>query len=103
LAAIAEFCELIVERTVDGLNATRARGRKGGRKQTLTAAAVRQAQAMYDSGQYTVDQIAAAFKTTRPTIYRALDPRHGRQETDQLGQGAALRGHPDPKAGIPLA
>jgi DNA invertase Pin-like site-specific DNA recombinase len=39
-----------------------------------TEAAVHQAQAMYDSGQYTVEQIAAAFKTSRPTIYRALDP-----------------------------
>jgi len=29
---------------------------------------------MYDSGDYTVEQIAKAFKTTRPTIYRALDP-----------------------------
>lgn len=28
---------------------------------------------MYDSGEHTVEQIAAAFKTTRPTIYRALD------------------------------
>jgi AraC-like DNA-binding protein len=73
--AIAEFeRELIIERTVDGLDATRARGRKGGRKPTLTEAAVHQAQAMYDSGQYTVEQIAAAFKTSRPTIYRALDP-----------------------------
>ena len=30
---------------------------------------------MYDSGDYTVEQIAKAFKTTRPTIYRALDPQ----------------------------
>ena len=29
---------------------------------------------MYDSGEHTVEQIAKAFKTTRPTIYRALDP-----------------------------
>jgi DNA invertase Pin-like site-specific DNA recombinase len=74
LAAIAEFeHELIKERTVDGLEAARSRGRNGGRKPTLTPAAVRQAQAMYDSGEHTVEQIAAAFKTTRPTIYRALD------------------------------
>ncbi len=74
LAAIAEFeRELIVERTRDGLAASRARGRSGGRKPTLTDAAVRQAQEMYDSRQYTVAQIAATFKTTRPTIYRALD------------------------------
>lgn len=75
LAAIAEFeHELIKERTVDGLAAARARGRSGGRKPSLTPAARRQIQEMYDSRDYTVDQIAKAFKTTRPTIYRALDP-----------------------------
>lgn len=80
LAAIAEFeRELIVERTVDGLDASRARGRAGGRKPTLTPAAVRQVQAMYDSGTHTVEEIAKAFKTTRPTIYRAL-------ATDSIGK-----------------
>lgn len=29
---------------------------------------------MYDSRDHTVEEIAKAFKTTRPTIYRALDP-----------------------------
>jgi hypothetical protein len=29
---------------------------------------------MYDSCDYTVEQTAKAFKITRPTIYRALDP-----------------------------
>jgi DNA invertase Pin-like site-specific DNA recombinase len=86
LAAIAEFeRELIVERTQDGLDASRARGRNGGRKSTLTAAAIRQIQAMYDSGEHTVEQIAAAFKTTRPTIYRALDP-------DSVGKKATAPG-----------
>jgi len=28
---------------------------------------------MYDSGDYTVQQIAAEFGVTRPTIYRHLD------------------------------
>jgi DNA invertase Pin-like site-specific DNA recombinase len=75
LAAIAEFeHELIKERTVDGLAAARARGRNGGRKSSLTPAARRQIQEMYDSRDYTVEQIAKAFKTTRPTIYRTLDP-----------------------------
>lgn len=80
LAAVAEFeRELIVERTRDGLAASRARGRNGGRRPTLTEAAVRQAQAMYDSGEFTVAQIAAAFKTTRPTIYRSLDRSSARR------------------------
>jgi DNA invertase Pin-like site-specific DNA recombinase len=86
LAAIAEFeHELIRERTADGLKAARARGRNGGRKSSLTPAAVKQAQTMYDSGDYTVEQIAKAFKTTRPTIYRALDP-------DSIGRPSARAG-----------
>jgi hypothetical protein len=40
---------------------------------------------MYDSGEHTVEQIAAAFKTTRPTIYRALDP-------DSVGKKATAPG-----------
>ena len=45
-AALAEFeRELIRERTVAGLEAARARGRKGGRKFALTKAQVRLAQA----------------------------------------------------------
>ena len=43
-AALAEFeCELIRERTMAGLKAVRARGRKGGRKFALTRAQVRMA------------------------------------------------------------
>ena len=45
-AALAEFeCELIRERTMAGLQAARARGRKGGRKFALTKGQVRMAQA----------------------------------------------------------
>jgi hypothetical protein len=45
------------------------------------------AQAMYDSGDYTVDQIVKAFKTTSPTIYRALDSHVDRQEANQSRRG----------------
>ncbi len=98
LAAIAEFeRELIIERTVDGLDATRARGRKP----TLTEAAIRQAQAMYDSRQYTVEQIAAAFKTTRPTIYRALDPDTVGKKPTSSAKVRRSAAAPTRTAGIP--
>jgi hypothetical protein len=42
---------------------------------------------MYDSGDYTVDQIVKAFKTTSPTIYRALDSHVDRQEANQSRRG----------------
>lgn len=73
LAALAEYDrEMIVEGTRDGLAAARARGRVGGRPQALTQIQLDQAQQIYDSGKYTVDQIAAAFKVGRATLYRQL-------------------------------
>lgn len=77
LAAIAGFeHDLIVEWTRDELAAARARGRKGGPKFKITPTKVKQARAMYDAGEHTVQQIADTFGVSRPTIYR-----HFGQET----------------------
>lgn len=74
LAAIAEFeHDLIVGRTQDGLAAARARGRKGGRKSSMTPTQVKQARSMYDSKEHTVQEIADTFRVSRPTIYRQLN------------------------------
>lgn len=61
------------ERTMDGLEAARARGRTGGQKPKL-GPQVQLAREMYDSGELTVQQIADEFGITRPTpsIYRYL-------------------------------
>ena len=79
LGAIAEFEHaLMSERTMDGLAAARARGRTGGQKPKLGPRQVALARAMYaelgEDGKrrYTVEQIAAEFGVTRPTIYRHL-------------------------------
>ena len=73
LAAIAEFeHDLIVERTIDGLAAARARGRNGGPKFKMTPTRIRQARAMYEAKQHTVQEIADTFGVSRPTIYRHL-------------------------------
>ena len=79
LGAIAEFEHaLMSERTIDGLAAARSRGRTGGQKPKLGPRQVALARSMYDElGQdgkrkYTVEQIAAEFGVTRPTIYRHL-------------------------------
>ncbi|MEV6179974.1 helix-turn-helix domain-containing protein [Streptomyces sp. NPDC052015] len=61
------------ERTRDGLAAARARGRTGGQKPKLGPRQVKLAREMYDSGDYTVQQIADEFGVSRPTIYRHLN------------------------------
>ncbi|MFE6023085.1 helix-turn-helix domain-containing protein [Streptomyces sp. NPDC056441] len=60
------------ERTMDGLEAARTRGRTGGQKPKLGPRQVQLAREMYDAGDYTVQQIADEFGVTRPTIYRHL-------------------------------
>jgi DNA invertase Pin-like site-specific DNA recombinase len=84
LGAIAEFEHaLMSERTRDGLDAARARGRTGGQEPKLTPRQAKIAQAMYDElgddgrRAHTVQQIANEFGVTRPTIYRHLQ-RNGR-------------------------
>jgi DNA invertase Pin-like site-specific DNA recombinase len=80
LGAVAEFEHaLMSERTVDGLEAARARGRTGGQKPKLGPRQVQLAREMYDEAdtngkrKWTVQQIADEFGVTRPTIYRHLD------------------------------
>ena len=80
LGAVAEFeHSLMVERTKQGLEAARARGRTGGQKPKLKARQIRLAQEMYDEigsdgkRKYTVQQIAEEFGVSRPTIYRHLE------------------------------
>jgi DNA invertase Pin-like site-specific DNA recombinase len=73
LGAIDEFQrELIVEGTHEGLASARARGRTGGRPATLSTTQIRMARQMYESEEYTVEQIAETFHTSRATVYRAL-------------------------------
>jgi DNA invertase Pin-like site-specific DNA recombinase len=73
MAALAEFDrEAIVDGTMEGLAAARARGRVGGRPAKLTQVQLDQAQRMYDSGDYTADEVADAFNVNRSTLYRYL-------------------------------
>jgi DNA invertase Pin-like site-specific DNA recombinase len=73
LAALAEFeREAIVEGTLEGLASARSRGRTGGRPPKLSRVQLDQAQRMYDDGEHTVDEIAAAFHVRRSTMYKYL-------------------------------
>ncbi len=74
-AALAEFeRELIVERTVAGLAAARARGRSGGRPFKMTAAKLRLAQAAMGKPETRIAELCAELGVTRQTLYRHVTP-----------------------------
>lgn len=69
-AALAEFeRELILERTMAGLAASRARGRKGGRPQKLTSKQQELALKMLRSKVMAVVEVAKHFGVSRSTLY----------------------------------
>ena len=71
-ASMAEFeRDLIHERTMAGLDAARARGRRGGRPTVWTAEKLATARAMYEAGQ-DVASIARVLGVSRASVYRGL-------------------------------
>ncbi len=73
-ASLAEFeGDLIRERTMAGLTAARARGRKGGRKFALIKAQIRLAQAAMANSDTSVATLAAELGVKPVTLYRYVD------------------------------
>ncbi len=74
-AALAEYeRELISERTIAGLAAARARGRKGGRPYKMTPAKVRLAAASMGKPGTHVGDLCEELGITRQTLYRHVSP-----------------------------
>ena len=74
IGAIAQFeRRLISERTKIGLNAARARGRKGGRKAKMVQSDVKKAKAMLLDPKITKSEVAKHFGVSRPTLNKALN------------------------------
>ncbi len=70
LGTIAEyFLDLNKERTVDGLRAALARGRKGGRPRKLSEADLAVARAMLKDPSIPVAQVAKRLGVSRTTFY----------------------------------
>jgi len=78
-ASLAEFeRDLIRERTKSGLEAARARGRKGGRSRGLSKEAEKKAmlaQTLYNERKLGVNEIAADLEISKMTLYKYLRHR----------------------------
>ena len=71
--SLAEFeRDLIRERTIAGLQAARARGRKGGRKPAMSASDVKKAAAMLSDPTMTKTEVAQHFRVSRTTLNASL-------------------------------
>lgn len=89
-AALAEFeRNLIRERTIAGLAAARARGRKGGRKNKMNKADVRRAAAMLRDPFITKTEVAKHFGVSRVTLNLALK-REGYPLNPAAPQGGSI-------------
>jgi DNA invertase Pin-like site-specific DNA recombinase len=72
-AALSEFeRNLIRERTIAGLTAARARGRKGGRPSKLLPKEIKTIHALLKTADIPVAEVARRFGIARSTLYRTL-------------------------------
>lgn len=72
LSSLAQFeRDVLVERTQEGLNAARARGRCGGRPK-LDETAVKKAVALYNTKEYSAKEIHELTGVSPTTLYRAI-------------------------------
>jgi DNA invertase Pin-like site-specific DNA recombinase len=89
-AALAEFERSIIrERTMAGLVAARARGRKGGRPSALSERDLQVARTLLRDNSLTVSEIASRLSVSASTLYRYLPSAKSRW--------AAMDGQPEEK------
>ena len=73
LATFAEFeADLIRKRTREGMAIARAKGKLRGKQPKLSSRQSRELRRMYDTGDYSISDLAEVFSVSRPTIYRTL-------------------------------
>lgn len=73
LATFAEFeADLIRMRTREGMAIARAKGKLKGKQPKLSGIQQKELCRMYNSGEYSISDLAGIFSVSRPTIYRTL-------------------------------
>jgi len=81
--AMAEyFLDLNRERTMEGLKAALARGRKGGRPKKLTPADIEVGRALLHSGTISIAAIAKRLGVSRDTFYSYFPQARTRSQAD---------------------
>lgn len=81
-AGISEFeRDLIRQRVNEGLTAARARGRNGGRPRVASHKS-ELALKMYDSQDYSVNEILTATGISKPTLYKYIRERKGEKNNE---------------------
>ena len=73
LATFAEFeADLIRLRTREGMAMARAKGKLRGKRPKLSDKQHKELWRMYETGEYSINDLADLFAVSRPTVYRAL-------------------------------
>lgn len=73
LATFAEFeADLIRMRTREGMAIARSKGKLRGKKPKLSDRQHKELRRMYDTGDYSISDLAEVFSVSRPTVYRTL-------------------------------
>jgi DNA invertase Pin-like site-specific DNA recombinase len=74
LATFAEFeADLIRMRTREGMAIARAKGKLRGKQPKLSDKQQKELRRMYDTGDYSISDLAEVFSVSRPTVYRTLN------------------------------
>jgi len=74
LATFAEFeADLIRMRTREGMAIARAKGKLRGKKPKLSDRQQKELHRMYNTGDYSISDLAELFSISRPTVYRTIN------------------------------
>ncbi len=85
LATFAEFeSDLIRLRTREGMAIARSRGKLRGKQPKLSDKQQKELRRMYDTGEYSISDLAELFSISRPTVYRTLARQVGGAITTAL-------------------
>ena len=77
LATFAEFeADLIRMRTREGMAIARAKGKLRGKQPKLSEKQQKELKRMYETGEYSISDLAEVFAVSRPTVYRSLQRNH---------------------------